>query len=118
MNLKDIKCVAEQVLIPIMQKIKLSKPGNHIYALNFKSYLRDTKLCAVTRLEIYIVFLQKLKPSDKLFSGFLTNELGVARYELRVTIHCTSYQLLLIARVASSFLRKSYELLFIALVTS
>ena len=94
MNLKDIKCVAEQLLIPIMQKIKLSKPGNHIYALNFKNYLRDTKLCAVTRLKIYIEFLQKLKPSDKLFSGFLTNELGVASYELRVTIHCTSYELL------------------------
>ena len=94
MNLKDIKCVAEQVLIPIMQKIKLSKPGNHIYAMNFKSYLKNTKLCAVTRLKIYIELLQKLKPSDKLFSGFLTNELGVASYELRVTIHCTSYELL------------------------
>ena len=32
-NLKDIKYVGEQVFIPIMQKIKQSKPENHIYPL-------------------------------------------------------------------------------------
>ena len=35
-NLKDIKYVGVQVFIPIMQKIKQSKPGNHIYPLSFK----------------------------------------------------------------------------------
>ena len=112
MNLKDIKCFAEQVLIPIMQKIKLSKPGNHIYALNFKSYLRDTKLCAVTRLKIYIEFLQKLKPSDKLFSGFLTNELGVASYELLSIARVTSYCLLHELRVHFYVRVTSYYLLY------
>ena len=50
LNLKDIKYVEEQVFIPIMQKIKQSKPGNHIYPLNFKTYPKDTKLCAVAHL--------------------------------------------------------------------
>ena len=36
-NLKDIKYVEQQVFIPIMQNIKQSKPGNHIYPLSFKS---------------------------------------------------------------------------------
>ena len=48
----------------------------------------------------------------KLLSGFLTNELRVASYELRVTIYCTSYELLfaqiygllLIAQVMSYYL--------------
>ena len=50
LNLKDIKYVEEQVFIPIMQKIKQSKPGNYIYPLNFKTYPKDTKLCAVAHL--------------------------------------------------------------------
>ena len=37
-NLKDIEYVGEQVFIPIMQKIKKSKPGNHIYPLSFKGH--------------------------------------------------------------------------------
>ena len=36
-NLKDIKYVGEQVFIPIMQKIKQSKSGYHIYPLSFKT---------------------------------------------------------------------------------
>ena len=58
--------------------------------------------------------------------GFLTNELRVTSYELRVTIYCTScellfttsYELLFIARITSYFLHTSYELLLIARFTS
>ena len=76
-----------------MQKIKQSKPGNHVYALSFKNYLREKKLCVVAHLKRCIEFTQNLKPSDKYFSGFLTNELRVTSYELRVTIYCTSHEL-------------------------
>ena len=47
-------------------------------------------------------------------SVFLTNELRVISYELRVAIYCMSYELLFIARVTSYFLHTSYELLLIA----
>ena len=58
--------------------------------------------------------------------GFLTNELRVTSYGLRVAIYCTSYELLFtyeyellfIVQVTSYFLYTSYELLFIARVTS
>ena len=50
-NLKDIKYIREQVFIPIMQNIKQSKPGNHIYPLSFKTYSKDTKLCGVAHLK-------------------------------------------------------------------
>ena len=36
-------------------------------------------------------------------SGFLTKELRVANYELRVTIYCTRYELLFIARGTSYY---------------
>ena len=45
--LKGIKYVGEQVFIKISQKIKQSKPGNHLYPLSFKTYPKDTKLCVV-----------------------------------------------------------------------
>ena len=94
--MKDIKYVEEQVLVPIMQKVKQSKPGNHVYTLSFKNYLRDKKLCVVAHLKRCIEFTQNLKLSDKFFSGFLTSELQVASYELRVTVYCMSYELLFI----------------------
>ena len=43
---------------------------------------------------------------------FLTNELGVASYEFRVTIYCTSYELLFIYELRVTTYCTSYELLF------
>ena len=57
-NLKDSKYVGDQVFIPIMQKIKQVKPGNHIYPLSFKIYPKDTKLCVVAHLKRYIELSQ------------------------------------------------------------
>ena len=59
-SLKDIKYVGEQVFIPIMQKIKQSKPGNHTYPLKFKTYPKHTKLCVVAHLKRYIELKQNL----------------------------------------------------------
>ena len=69
-NLKDIKYVGEQVFIPIMQKIKQSKPGNLIYPLSFKTYPKDTKLCAVAHLKRYTELTQDLSSSDKPFISY------------------------------------------------
>ena len=69
-NMKDIKYVGEQVFIPIMQKIKQSKPGNHIYPFSFKTYPKDTKLCVVAHLRRYVELTQDLRLSDKLFISY------------------------------------------------
>ena len=66
-SLKGIKYVGQQVFIPMMQKIKQSKPGNYIYPLSFKTYPKDTKLCVVAHLKRYIELTQDLRSSDKLF---------------------------------------------------
>ena len=60
----------DQVFIPIIQKIKQSKPGNHIYPLSFKTCPKDTKLCAVAHLKRYIELVQDLRSSDKLFISY------------------------------------------------
>ena len=69
-NLKDIKYVGEKVFIQIMQKIKQSKPENHIYPLSSKTYPKDTKLCVVAHLQRYIQLTQDLRSSDKLFISY------------------------------------------------
>ena len=69
-NLKDIKYVEQQVLIPIMQNIKQSKPGNHIYPLSFKSYPKDINLSVVAHFKRYIELTQNLRSSDKLFISY------------------------------------------------
>ena len=69
-SLREIKYVEEQVFIPIMQKIKQSKPVNLIYLLSFKTYPKTTKLCVVTHLKRYIELTQDLRSSDKLFISY------------------------------------------------
>ena len=69
-NLKDIKYVGDHVLILIMLKIKQSKPGDHIYPLNFKTYPNDTKFCVIAHLKRYIELTQDLRSSDKLFISY------------------------------------------------
>ena len=44
-----------------MQKIKRSKPGNHIYPLNFKANPKDTKLCVVVHVKRYFELTQNLR---------------------------------------------------------
>ena len=44
--------------------------------------------------------------------GFLTSELRVASYELRVTIYCTSYELLFTYELRVITYCTSYELIF------
>ena len=78
-NLKDIKYFGEQVFIPIMQKIKQSKSGNHIYPLSFKTYPKDTELCAVAHLKIYIELTQDLMSSDKLFISYTKPHQAISR---------------------------------------
>ena len=49
------------MFIPIKQKIKRSKPGNHIYPFNFKTNPKDTKLCVVAHVKRYIELTQNLR---------------------------------------------------------
>ena len=74
-QMQDIK----QVFILIMQKIKQSKPGNHVYPLSFKTYPKDTKLCAVAHLKRHIQLTQDLRSSDKLFISYTKPHKAISR---------------------------------------
>ena len=78
-NLKDIKYVTDQVFIPIMQKIRKSKPGNQIYPLSFRTYPKDTKLCVVAHLKRYVELTQDLKSSGKLFISYMKTHQAISK---------------------------------------
>ena len=71
-NLKDIRYVGEQVFISAtMQKIKQSKPGNHIYTLSFTTYREgDKTLCCCLFEKIYLTHTKLKRPSDLRFISY------------------------------------------------
>ena len=54
LNIEDIKILGDKSIIPIMQKIKQTRPWKHMKPLIFKCLLQEPKLCFVSNLKSYI----------------------------------------------------------------
>ena len=69
----DIVFLNDKTLyIPIMSKIKQTKPGNHMKPLKFIAYPHDEKLCVITHLKEYLLRTIHLTPNEsKLFVSFI-----------------------------------------------
>ena len=59
-----------------------------------------------------MTYLDKCAKEIPSRGGFLTDKLPVASYELRVTIYCTSYELLFTYELRVITYCMSYELIF------
>ena len=53
-DVKDIIVSDTKLIIPIMEKIKQTKPSKHMSPLMFKCYPTEPNLCVVTHLSIYL----------------------------------------------------------------
>ena len=71
-----------------------------------KKMFNEKEICTFTNVLINFLLLPIW------ICGFLTNELRVASYKLRVTIHCTSYKLLFTYELRATVYCINYELLF------
>lgn len=70
-NVLDIKIVEDVMVIPILEKIKQSKPGNHMPPLKFKCYVKEPKLCVVTHMTQYLKTTMGVRGNtEKLFLSF------------------------------------------------
>ena len=69
LNIQDIKILNDKCIIPIMDKIKQSRPGKHMKPLEFRVYVEESKLCVVENLKLY---LQKTSPYRKHYTLFLS----------------------------------------------
>ena len=78
--------------------------GSVYFGIIAFSCLSSTKSCLRF---ILISFSREIKGC-----GFLTNELRVSRYDLQVTIYCTSYELLFTYKLQITIYCTSYDLLF------
>ena len=54
LNIEDIKILGDKCNIPIMQKIKQTRPGKLMTPLIFKCFLQRPKLCFVSNHKSYI----------------------------------------------------------------
>ena len=99
-----------------------SKHFNIVLGWNNVVYV-SVGIYSVEQRRINVVYFNVDLNVRQLWSVFLTNELRVTSYELRIArvtsyFLYASYELLFMAQVRSYFLRTSYELLLIARVTS
>ena len=70
-DVKNIIVSDTELIIPIMEKIKQTKPSNHMLPLKFKGYPTESKLCVVTHLSIYLKKTKSLRKSSKLFVSYI-----------------------------------------------
>ena len=54
LNTEDIKIQGDKSIIPIMQKIKQTRPGRQMKPLKFKCFLQEPKLFVVSNLKSHI----------------------------------------------------------------
>ena len=67
LNIEDMKILGDKCIIPIMQKIKQTRPGKHMKPLIFKRFLQEPKLCVVSNLKSYINRTKHLRKDCELF---------------------------------------------------
>ena len=89
----------------------------HFRCIYFLLYILLSQNCWQHRFQFLTYQKKCIIPSSRnisviYYSGFLTNELRVASYELRVTIYCTSYELLFTYELRVITYCTSYELFF------
>lgn len=65
----DIKVVGDELSIPIMGKIKQTRPGKQMAPLRFRPY-REENLCIVTMLTVYLKVSATFRTHNKLFLSF------------------------------------------------
>ena len=71
LNIGDIRILGDKCIIPIMQKIKQTRPGKHMKPLIFKCFLQEPKLCVVSNLKSYINRTKHLRKDCELFISYI-----------------------------------------------
>ena len=71
LNIQDIQIVENKVIFPIMSNIKQTRPGKHMFPLEFKRYNANPKLCVVTHLLSYLEQTAALRTDTSLFISFI-----------------------------------------------
>lgn len=78
-NIVDMIVTENSIIIPIMSKLKQSKPGQHMSPMQFKGYPNEKKLCVVTHLSVYLERTKHLRKSPLLFIATIKPHNPVSR---------------------------------------
>ena len=78
-QVQDLKVTNDMLQIPIMGKIKQTRPRMHMAPLKFKPYIREDKLCVVTHLKHYLQRTSVFRRSQKLFLSYIKPHSAVGK---------------------------------------
>lgn len=70
-DLRDITVEPNKIIIPIMDKIKQTKPGKHLKPLEFLQYPNEPKLCVPSNLKAYLSKTINNRTSYPLFISYI-----------------------------------------------
>lgn len=70
-NLDDFKVFPEKLVIPIMDKLKQTKPNKHIKPLVLHPYLTEPKLCVTSALTAYLKVTLPRRSHPQLFLSYI-----------------------------------------------
>ena len=77
--IEDIKQMECGIAIPIMSKIKQTKPGKHMNPFLFKSYQTEPKLCVVKHLQIHLARTAQLRNTSKLLISYIKPHKSISK---------------------------------------
>ena len=78
-----MQVVEDYFYIPIMAKIKQTKPSRHMKPLKFMPYIQEPKLCVVTHMTQYLKLTLPLQRCSSLFISYIKPYKAVSRDTLR-----------------------------------
>ena len=81
-NVSDLKVIDNTLVIPIMGKIKQTRPSHHMAPLKFKGYPNDPKLCVVNHMGVYLEKTKQLRQCASLFISYIKPHSAVGKETL------------------------------------
>ena len=78
-NLSDIKVFPNKIIVPILEKIKQTRPGKHMKPLEFHQYPLEPKLCVPSNLKSYLEKTIELRSNYSLFISYIKPHKSVSK---------------------------------------
>ena len=81
-DITDLQVVGNTLVIPIMSKIKQTRPSKHMAPLKFTGYPTDPKLCVLTHMGAYLQRTKQLCQCASLFVSYIKPHSAVGKETL------------------------------------
>ena len=70
-DIRDINLSTDRCVIPLYEKLKQTRPGNHLKPLGFKPFHAEPKLCVIQNLIAYLNKTKQKRKDTQLFISYI-----------------------------------------------